>query len=782
MNEPTTAAPRSRGVLAIDVLVLSALLVIGLLGFQPLFGGIRYLISGLVALALTLVIALIGARFSWGPTRTALCLILIYVVLGTPLAAPDKALWKGIVPSLASLLELLKAPVTSWRTALTMAAPVGTVSGVLAVVWITMLVLPQLAFAVLLRTRRHVVAWLFPIALLLITIVMGTSEPYRPLVRGIVAGVITLAWFSWHQERERLVGDTSTIIGHGARPGSLRNPVLRRRLIGALMVLALAGGAAVWAAPRLEPREGTQRVALRDGVVPPPELHDYVSPLAQYRGYVTDGRDAVYMSVRGAEPGDVLRLATMDSYDRQVFKVAGGDDAASASGAFLRTSVDVDLGSGGRPTQKAEITIGKYAGPWVPSLGEAVTRIDPRGGRSASLAGNLYVNRSSQTVLDPAGIRAGDRYTMTYVPYRAPTPQEQAGLRFGEVDLPEIPSTDPRVRSTAEDLLGQDRSDFVRMQRLTDAVALRAVRSHGTEGEPASLPGHGERRLLSMLTDFDLDRDDLSTPSASLVGDDEQFAALVAVLARSAGVPARVGVGFTVPDGSGSIDITGKDASAWVEAYFEGYGWVRFDPSPGATRGADLPGTGMPAQAQPATGTPPEEAAAAGKTPPELEGTRVLPEVQDSGHAWRLAALWVGIPLLLWGLLLLAIVVIKAVRRLRRRENGSASDRVAGGWREVMDHARDLGAPLPARGTRRDATRHIAEQFPGADVRGLAHMADRGVFAPEEFTAAGVQEYWREVARARRSMSAAAPWHLRVGAVFSTRSLRGHRRSRRGQP
>jgi transglutaminase-like putative cysteine protease len=62
----------------------------------------------------------------------------------------------------------------------------------------------------------------------------------------------------------------------------------------------------------------------------------------------------------------------------------------------------------------------------------------------------------------------------------------------------------------------------------------------------------------------------------------EYFASSMAVLLREVGVPARVVEGFT----SGSLDASNRyavrelNAHAWVEAYFPGYGWIEFEPTP----------------------------------------------------------------------------------------------------------------------------------------------------------------------------------------------------------
>ena len=66
----------------------------------------------------------------------------------------------------------------------------------------------------------------------------------------------------------------------------------------------------------------------------------------------------------------------------------------------------------------------------------------------------------------------------------------------------------------------------------------------------------------------------------------------MAVMVRAAGVPARVVLGYTpgTEQDDGSRLITSDDAHAWVEVYFDGLGWVPFDPTPlGVDRSLDLP-------------------------------------------------------------------------------------------------------------------------------------------------------------------------------------------------
>jgi len=68
-------------------------------------------------------------------------------------------------------------------------------------------------------------------------------------------------------------------------------------------------------------------------------------------------------------------------------------------------------------------------------------------------------------------------------------------------------------------------------------------------------------------------------------GNCEYFAASLAVLLRSVGIPARVVGGFQRGEWNpygGYFMVRMKDAHSWVEAFFEGAGWVTLDPSPRA--------------------------------------------------------------------------------------------------------------------------------------------------------------------------------------------------------
>ncbi len=146
------------------------------------------------------------------------------------------------------------------------------------------------------------------------------------------------------------------------------------------------------------------------------------------------------------------------------------------------------------------------------------------------------------------------------------------------------------------------------------------------------------------------------------------YASAMTVLCRMAGLPARYVEGFVATPGSdGFAYVTGKNAHAWTEVYFEGFGWVPFDPTPRQQEQNDPP----PDEPEPTptpTPTPPPENdeepdPTPTPTPPENDNTPTPePDVQDEPR-----------PDFPWWILLLAAAVIAALIRVYL----TAPDRVA---------------------------------------------------------------------------------------------------------
>jgi protein-glutamine gamma-glutamyltransferase len=67
----------------------------------------------------------------------------------------------------------------------------------------------------------------------------------------------------------------------------------------------------------------------------------------------------------------------------------------------------------------------------------------------------------------------------------------------------------------------------------------------------------------------------------------QHFSGAMALMLRYLGIPARVGAGFTTGRYNierGEWTVSDTNAHTWVEAWFDGYGWLPFDPTPGRGR------------------------------------------------------------------------------------------------------------------------------------------------------------------------------------------------------
>ena len=115
----------------------------------------------------------------------------------------------------------------------------------------------------------------------------------------------------------------------------------------------------------------------------------------------------------------------------------------------------------------------------------------------------------------------------------------------------------------------------------------------------------------------------------------QQFAFAMAGLARLAGIPSRIAVGYTAGqrEQDGTWKVTTADAHAWPELYFSGIGWVRFEPTPSGAQGqgtADPPRYALPpgggaAATPPATGPGAAAEPEPGRIHP-AEGVQRLPQ------------------------------------------------------------------------------------------------------------------------------------------------------------
>jgi len=181
--------------------------------------------------------------------------------------------------------------------------------------------------------------------------------------------------------------------------------------------------------------------------------------------------------------------------------------------------------------------------------------------------------------IPPDGQGSGDLFgiTINAQDYEAITALPQAGesdLRFAGEDYPDwvldyyltLPDNVPdRVIELAEELTASQTSVYDRAKAIENYLR--------TFPYTLDLPAPPANREISDYFLFELQK-----------GYCDYYATTMVVLARAAGIPARLSVGYA----SGQYDperaryiITAADAHSWPEIYFPHYGWIEFEPTAG---------------------------------------------------------------------------------------------------------------------------------------------------------------------------------------------------------
>jgi transglutaminase-like putative cysteine protease len=211
----------------------------------------------------------------------------------------------------------------------------------------------------------------------------------------------------------------------------------------------------------------------------------------------------------------------------------------------------------------------------------------------------------------------------------------------------------------------------------------------------------------------------------------QHYAGAMALLLRMGGISARVATGFS-PGGFSSRKkawiVRDTDAHAWVEVWFDKYGWVTIDPTPDAT-----PARSQVAALAPAPGAQPPAAAAdtgAGDAASNNErpNLSLRPELQagTGDHAVATAEEG-GISFWVWALIVLAVVaLILAVLLFRRRPRGNTPlDRAIA---EVENALQRVGRPVTTGTTMTQLEHRLGSHSP--EVSAYLHALASARYAP----------------------------------------------------
>lgn len=808
----------SLATLLATALVLAPIPVLAVLAALQIYEtGRLWLVAG-VGAALAFAVVLLGVRRRWGAmTLAALAGAFLLVVL--PLAVPG-ALSGGGLSWLRGFGDGIAAVALGWKQLLTLSLPLGSYQTVLVPFLVVVFVSVAAAAALMLRGGKWAPLAGFGFVLpVLFGTVFGASAVSAPLRLGgmtiaaprelalwIAAFGAAVAWVAWSSGRERRAalrrgrladaalevtaeGDPSGARPHSGR-GAVRRNTIVRGVIAGVTVAAALGGALVLA-PAVT--QGARTVP-RDAIDPELVVRDRVSPLAAYRAWKRDDTLQAELFAVAGEDGKLperLRLAVLPEYDGVDFTVGSGSQA----GRFAR------FPSGGSVPNPARVGVdirAGYADVWVPI---AVPLAEPpsfSGPRAGALEDSFYLNRetgSAVAVPTPDGLRAGDGLSVTMDASGDPAVDSKPASESALVDTEELPELARWLKLQELPNTGEGLSAAV------DRLRERGYLSHSlTDGEGegrwltelaaehglrfvSSPGGHSWSRveqLFGQLSEQQIAAGEDGKPAMLVagIGDDEQFAAAAALVARAMGFESRVVVGVRLGGADAGVPgvpacdalCTGEHVAAWVEVAGADGVWAPLDVSPQVA----IPPTMLQKGEQlPEFPTQPEDRDASESDPPVGMSNQESGENSDT-EPTGLSALWpvlrvVGLSLL--GALLLALLVlfvpaVKRARSRRRRALAVPEVRALAAWDELLDAHRDAGK-RPTTGSRAETMRTLGVE--GGDW--IAWTVDQAVYSREGISDDTADTLWEIVdARIVEQWDDRSVWQ-RLRARFSFASF-----------
>jgi transglutaminase-like putative cysteine protease len=405
-----------------------------------------------------------------------------------------------------------------------------------------------------------------------------------------------------------------------------------------------------------------------------------IDPIVSVNHDLTSSLNAPVLNYTTSSPApSYLRMTSLDQFANGTFTATSLEADPSA-----RVSNGINVIPPSEDFVTTDVAVARsFAFRWLPM---------PTVATSVQVDGDWRYDPDTATTFSASNTTSGLRYTVVSSP-NLPTPNQLAHADPTATGQPAADLATPRVSQTVRQLTRQ-----VTAGANSKFDAALSIQQYLTSSpfsyttHPPSPPGNVDS-LSFFLT-------------VSHAGFCQQYATAMAVMARLAGIPSRVAVGFTAgsrqPDGHWQV--TTHDAHAWPELYFPEYGWLPFEPTP---RGDGQTVTPAYARARPnhhggsSSGTKPT-----GVDPVHKPGTTNANHGKSGATGAHQGAKATGsssstfggtIWIILGALVVLALIAPSSARQLTRRRRmlqlhgGHPAPAVA--WAELRDSTIDAGGP-----------------------------------------------------------------------------------------
>jgi transglutaminase-like putative cysteine protease len=407
------------------------------------------------------------------------------------------------------------------------------------------------------------------------------------------------------------------------------------------------------------------------------------NPMVDLRRDLQRGDDLPLIRVRTDDPDpSYLRIAVLNRFNDNEWTSGDREVPTNQLANGELPPLQGVAGTVAREEFRYDVTINSgFDSVWLPTQAP-ISRIEAPGDWRYDLATMDFLAGDEDLSTEDLS------YSMTAVELDYdPETLARAGSSGGQVDSSFLDLPDgipPEIANLANQVTRNADTRFEKAQVLQDWF--RSEFTYDLDAEE----GNGTDDLVRFLTEGEGGR----------TGYCEQFAASMAVLSRSLGIPARVAVGFLEPQRvtPGLWEYSSWDMHAWPELYFAGSGWVPFEPTP-AGRAEQVPGyttAEVPDFESPGAPGLPRDS---DELPDRGDSEPAAPAEEDRAAADDETTTpfpWAGVVAGVGGVTLVVLVLLipRTVRTGRARRRLGAGPEPA--WAELRDTATDLGIPWPA--------------------------------------------------------------------------------------
>lgn len=763
---------------------LWAMLVAALFSFNQVFGDSDYPGPAILGMFIASGIVIALRRLGLGSIVTGIVSLLGLSWYLSLIFEAKETLWS--LPTPTSLAGLADAVVRVQSHSQIDFAPVPLRPGyailVVGALWIAVTVGEIATF----RWRRPLAASALPLVLFVVSLVVGTGQAATFYVILFLTAMLTY----WGLEASHRLRSWGRWIGawshHKEREPQSLTGGMARRLGASCLVAAIVSPLFL---PTLE--DGLLKWKSGIGNDGSGGTSGRVNPWASLQPQLVNQTDEVLFTM-SADRAEYWRLISLENFDGVNWSEDSTERTPAAGGLV---GGDFPPPTADTKTFTQEIEIAGLEGSALPAVLSPVQIRNLEDDSSEAAQAFSYDTQSGATFL-ANGFDEGDRFEIRSelldVNY-----EDLVAAEAGE--LPDLYRRLPAPLSgEVQDLVARwtkgAESDFEKLVAIQDELRNISNFEYSLEPNLPSPDATGRDYLTSFLIDVK-------------AGYCQQYAAAFAAIARHLGYSARVSVGFLPGDQdsvSRQFTVTGKDAHAWPEVYFDRYGWVRFEATPRISANTPdyteppIEGLGPAVPAGVAGGAAeaifnPDgpggrgggsfDDAPGGASPLNVDGAPAFPGVdgrpgETIDKEWQRTFGRILTFLIAATLLFLVLVPALKERQTRRRyRSATKPDALAeAAFAEFQDDGADLASPRrPSESASAYAARMAAaEKVAERSAMRLAAIYEAAAFAGEDISPQQAEEARRLAHRMRSQLWAKASWWERAVRLFSPRRLRAN--------